>query len=83
METSRAVNVVVASMAPYIGETMARSAAEAHCRKLGLDGQLSAEQLEQLLAKLASGLNIFLGREKSATVIASARQSLVNAGGMH
>lgn len=82
METSRAVDVVVAAMAPYIGETMARSAAEAHCRKLGLDGALGPGQLEQLLAKLGSGLNIFLGREKSAAVIASARQALAGAGGV-
>jgi hypothetical protein len=80
MDASEAVRVVVEAMAPYIGETMARSAAEAHCRKLGLSDSPSSEQLEALLGKLGSGLNIFLGREKSATVIAGAREALAAAG---
>jgi hypothetical protein len=72
------VEVVAAVMGPHIGETMARSATEAHCRKLGIesDSAVSAEQLEALLAKLSGGLNIFLGREKAAAVVAEARTAL-------
>jgi hypothetical protein len=78
MTTSEAVQTVVKVMAPYIGETMARSATEAHCQKLGFAGgsSVSSEQLDALLGKLGGGLNIFLGRDKSALVVAEARQAL-------
>jgi hypothetical protein len=77
METAAAVQVVVTVVAPYIGDTMARSATEAHCQKLGLTGpHLSPEQIEALLGKLGGGLNIFLGREKSAAVIGEVRSAL-------
>jgi len=58
---------------------MARSATEAHCQKLGIptDSPLSSEHLESLLGKLSGGLNIFLGREKAAAVIADVRSALV------
>lgn len=77
MTPSEAVEVVVKVMAPHVGETMARSAAEAHCQKLGIAGSaVTSEQLDALLGKLGSGLNIFLGRDKSASVVAEARQAL-------
>ena len=81
MEATRAVGVMVQVMGPYIGETMARSAADAHCQKLGISGgQISPEQLEALLAKLGGGLNIFLGRDKSKSVIEEVRSALLAAG---
>jgi len=76
MMTSEAVDVMVKAMAPYIGDTMARSAAEAHCQKLGIEATMSTDQREALLGKLAGGLNIFLGREKSASVIAEVKDAL-------
>jgi hypothetical protein len=77
MTTTEAVQAMVRVMAPYVGDTMARSATEAHCRKLGIvEGTVSPEQLEALLAKLGGGLNIFLGRDKSASVVAEARSAL-------
>ena len=81
MATSEAVEVIVKAMAPYIGDTMARSATEAHCQKLGISGAMSPEQQEALLGKLGGGLNIFLGREKSASVIAEVRDALAAPGG--
>ena len=77
MTTSEAVQTVVKVMTPYIGDTMARSATAAHCQKLGITaGPVSHEQLEALLGKLRGGLNIFLGRDKSASVVAEARRAL-------
>jgi hypothetical protein len=79
MMAQQAAQEIVRVVGPYIGETMARSATEAHCQKLGIGaGTVSPEQLEALLAKLAGGLNIFLGREKSAVVIADVRRALAN-----
>jgi hypothetical protein len=77
MTTTEAVEAVVKVMTPHIGGTMARSATEAHCQKLGIAGAtVSHDQLEALLGKLGGGLNIFLGRDKSASVVAEARSAL-------
>jgi hypothetical protein len=81
MLASEAVQVMVKVMSPYIGDTMARSAAEAHCQRLGVgSGPISQDQLEAVLGKVGAGLNIFLGRERAATVIAEVRRQLVQAG---
>jgi hypothetical protein len=77
MLTNEALPIVVRIMAPYVGETMARSATEAHCQKLGIaEGSIGPEQVEVLLARLGSGLNIFLGKDKSTTVIGEVRAAL-------
>ena len=83
MLTSDAVQVMVTVMAPYIGDTLARSAAEAHCRKLEvLGGTIGPDQIELVLGKLLAGLNIFLGRERSAAVVADVRRALQTARGL-
>jgi hypothetical protein len=77
MTTSEAVEVLVGVLTPFIGDTMARSATEVHCQKLGIaQGTVSPDQLEALLGRLGGGLNIFLGRDKSASVVAEARRAL-------
>ena len=78
MKTTEATSAVVKVLAPYIGDTMARSATQAHCQKLGIavSSPLRPDQLESLLGRLGAGLNIFLGREKSASVIGEVRQAL-------
>lgn len=82
MVTSDAVQVMVSAMAPYIGETLARSAAEVHCRRVGaLQATIDPGQIELVLQKLEAGLHIFLGRDKSAAVIADARRALQAEGG--
>jgi hypothetical protein len=82
MTKPETIDSVVKVLGPYIGETMARSATEAHCHKLGIaDGTVSAEQLETLLGKLGGGLNIFLGRDKSKTAIGEVRDALTRGGG--
>jgi hypothetical protein len=83
MTTRETIDSVVKVLGPYIGETMARSATEAHCHKLGIaDGSaVSAEQLENLLGKLGGGLNIFLGRDKSKTAIGEVRDAITRGAG--
>jgi hypothetical protein len=81
MLTKEAVPIMARVLAPYVGDTMARSATEAHCQKLGVaGGSLDPEQLELLLARLGAGLNIFLGNDKSAAVIAEVRVALAAEG---
>jgi hypothetical protein len=71
-KTKDALDTIIAVLSPYLGETMARSAARAHCEKLGIvvDGaDITREQFDALLRKLTQGLNIFIGREKAAAVV--------------
>jgi hypothetical protein len=81
MTTEDAVHTIVRVVSPYVGETMARSATTAHCQKLGIGAEMGKEQLEALLSRLGSGLNIFLGREKSSQVVDELRKA-TNAGGL-
>ena len=82
MITTEAVEAMVKVIAPYIGDVMARSAIEAHCQKLGIvGGTATHEQVEALLSKLGGGLNVFLGRDKAASVIAEARGALATVEG--
>ncbi len=76
MRTPQAVDLIVGVLAPHIGETTARAATSAHCRKLQLDGRTDASKLQALLEQLRIGLNVFVGRERSAEVIAQARSAL-------
>jgi hypothetical protein len=71
-----ALKVIVGVMAPYVGETMARSAAEAQCRRLGITDAVAEEQEATLLARLGGGLNIFIGREKSSSLVSEMRAAL-------
>ncbi len=69
--------MIVAAVAPYLGETMARSATQAHREKLGIDGlEASEEQVEALLRKISSGLNVFVGRDRSSAIVAQVRAAL-------
>ena len=77
MSSDELMDSVVRVVSPYLGENMARSAARAHCRKLGIEGaEVSAEQIETLISRLGAGLNIFIGREKAATVVEELHQAL-------
>lgn len=71
------VEQIIAALTPYLGAHMARSAAQAHCQKLGIDGkEASAEQIEKLVDRLQTGLHVFIGREKSVAVMQGIRQAL-------
>lgn len=64
-------------LAPVLGESMARASTQAHAQKLQiLDGRVTGEQVEALLGKLASGLAVFVGREKAATLTAEMRTAV-------
>lgn len=71
-KTKDALDTIIGMLSPYLGETMARAAALAHCQKLGIvvEGpEITREQLDALLRRFAQGLNIFVGREKAALVV--------------
>lgn len=77
MQTTEAFETIVGVLAPYLGETMARASTQGVCDKLGIRGDsISAQELQALVSKLASGLAVFVGREKSAQVVEEIRRSL-------
>jgi hypothetical protein len=82
-KTKDALDTIVRVVSPYVGETMARSAARAHCQKLGIviDGaEITREQLDALLRKFGQGLNIFIGREKAALVVGEIQAAMAARG---
>lgn len=75
--TGEVLEVIQASLSPYVGRLMASTAAAAHCRTLGIDGErIDGNQITQLLEKLKLGLVIFVGKDKSETVIASIQRAV-------
>jgi malonyl CoA-acyl carrier protein transacylase len=71
------LDAIARVVAPVLGETMARAAPRSQCAKLGIDGaQIDAEQVEALIAKVASGLNIFVGREKASALVQQMRYAI-------
>ena len=78
-KTKDALATIISMLSPYLGETMSRAAALAHCQKLGIvvdGGEITREQLDALLKKLAQGLNIFIGRDKAELLIGEIRAAM-------
>jgi hypothetical protein len=81
LSTSDVVLTIVRVVAPFVGETMARSAAQAHCQKLGISGdRILPAQAEALIGKVGAGLNVFMGRERASAVVAYLRRAILPPG---
>jgi hypothetical protein len=77
MVTAEAVQEIVAAITPFIGENMARSATRVHCEKLGIgDPHISPQQVEMLIARLETGLRVFMGRDKATSLMQPLRVKL-------
>src|ERR1044072_6031115 len=76
VESGRIIGAIAKAIIPYIGEMMANSSIEAHCRNIGIPGPIAPRQLDDLLRRLGLGLNIFIGRDKTATVMAQIRSGV-------
>jgi hypothetical protein len=77
MVTADMVEEIVRAVAPFIGDNMARSAARVHCEKLGItEPAMTPHQLEALIARLETGLRVFMGREKASALMAPLRTRL-------
>lgn len=81
MQTKHIVEAAVKVMSPALGASMARAAVHAHCEKLTPEGgEMTRDQFEVLLGKLAAGLTVFVGREKSAAIVDEVRRTLAGTG---
>jgi hypothetical protein len=78
MKNVAVLQTITDSISPYIGQMMARSSVEVHCKRLGINGDrtVSNQQISELLHQLSLGLNIFLGREKAEAVIRDIRATI-------
>jgi len=71
------VRVFTEALAPYIGATMAGASVRGQCDKLAIeDDDVSEAQIEALIAAISPGLHVFVGDEKTATIIRDLRVSL-------
>jgi hypothetical protein len=70
------VDEIVRVLAPYIGASMASSAARLHCEKLGLGTTLRPDEVKRLLDELGPGLRVFLGKRSTEDALLAIRASL-------
>jgi hypothetical protein len=77
MRTADATQAIARALSPYVGEAMARAATLAHCRKLGIgEPFVQTAEVERLLQALSNGLNVFVGKARSAEAVRSAWEAL-------
>jgi hypothetical protein len=77
MERTAVVQTIVEEVSPFLGVLMARTSVDLHCRNLKVDGStVTPAQIDALLQKLAMGLNVFIGRQKSEQVVQQIRSRL-------
>jgi hypothetical protein len=78
MKNVAVLQTITDSIAPYLGQMMARSSVEVHCRRLGINGDrtVSGQQINELLHHLSLGLNIFIGRAKAEALIRDIRATI-------
>ena len=75
--TKPVVQAITEAISPYIGQMMAQSSIQLHCKRLNIDeARIDHSQVDQLLQQLALGLNIFIGREKTETIMRDIRASV-------
>jgi hypothetical protein len=77
MAANPVVLTIATALTPFVGQMMARSSVEMHCKRLGLDAsKLEGSELDRLLHQIALGLNVFIGRDKSEAVLRDIRTSI-------
>jgi hypothetical protein len=77
LTTSEVLETIQRIVSPVLGENMARSAAQAHCRGLGVNGDhMNADQVAALIDRMGKGLNVFVGREKAGALVSELQRAL-------
>ena len=78
MNTSFVLQTIAEELSPYLGQTMAKSSVEVHCRSLKIDqtAVVTTDQINALLQKLSMGLNIFVGKDKTVSLMETIRLKL-------
>lgn len=62
-------------ISPYIGDRMARTSTELHCRKLGFSAEaLSDDEVEALVDRLAKAMRVLVGSDTTEEVVEQIRE---------
>jgi hypothetical protein len=81
LSTRDVLQTIVRVVSPFLGETMARSAAQAHCQKLGIEAErMRPDQADALISRVGAGLNVFVGRDKSSAIVAELKRAIEGQG---
>lgn len=81
-QTDQVLRTIEEHITPYLGPLMAKSSAQLHCRKLGIDSEtMTADQARDLLDRLAIAMRVLVGRQKTEEVVAQLERALKLHGG--
>lgn len=76
-----ALNRIQESLAPLIGDNLARTSVKLHSTKLGLDGaELNRDQVNDLLTQIGLAMRVFVGAERADALIAEIQRNLFGGG---
>ena len=77
MDREKVVGTIEEIVGPSIGRHMARSSVELHCRKAGVSSEtVSQDQLRAVLEGLGKGMVVFVGREKTESLVRQIESAL-------
>ncbi len=66
IQRDAALATIQESLAPLIGDSLARSSVKLHSEKLGLNSsELNREQIDALLTQIGLAMRVFVGAEKT------------------
>jgi cystathionine beta-lyase/cystathionine gamma-synthase len=69
--------LITQTIAPMLGEALARASIRAHVQRLGLsDDTVDAAGVTALLEGIEKGLRVFVGSERAARLVATIRAGL-------
>ena len=70
MNRQTVLETIESLIAPYVGKTIAGASTKVHCEKLGLyQDELTPDQVEALLILLEKALRVFIGHDKTDSII--------------
>jgi hypothetical protein len=69
--------VLVAAIKPFVGEVMASASVKHLSKKLALAGRINAADRARFIDAVTLGLNVFIGKAKTAELAAGLRAKLL------
>jgi hypothetical protein len=80
IDRAMVLDLVERTIAPVVGETLARASTRAHCEKLGASGAtLTGTQANALIDRVAKGMRVFVGTRRTDELVQQIRADLARA----
>ena len=81
LDLAQTKDTIQKNIAPYVGANMARASTQAHCERLGLDGDtITPGQLTSLLDRLAKAMRVFVGPQTTSDVVRAIERDVLGKG---